>query len=69
MKIKVFTFSKRGMSNWKLPAEEIEPAIANWLIRNPQISIQEIKHDSFQAVWTPAQLIVSIYYSESEATK
>ena len=67
MKIKVFTFGRPYFSWWKIPSEGIEPEISFWLLQNPRIKVREIKHDAFQGIWIPPQLIVSIYYETSES--
>ncbi len=51
---------------WKIPTDKIEPEIDTWLLRNPKVKIFEIKHDLNQGIWYSPQLIVTIYYSQTE---
>ncbi len=63
MNIKVFAFSRSYFSSWNLAAGNIEQEIKTWLAANPGIRVKEIRHDSFQGIWFPPQLIVSIYFT------
>ncbi len=66
MNIKVFSFAKSFFSMWKIPTDKIEPEIDTWLRKNPKVKIFEIKHDLNQGIWYSPQLIVTIYYSQTE---
>lgn len=65
MKIKVFSFKKPYLSWWYIPATQMENEIENWLLKNPEIKILEIRHDRFQGIWFSPQLIVTFYYEEA----
>ena len=41
---------------WKIPEEQIQIAIGNWLRDNQEKEIIGIKHDSFQGIWVAPQL-------------
>lgn len=64
MKIKTFSFKKSFFSMWDISKDKVQQEIQTWLSSQPSIDIIEIKHDSFAAVWYPAQLVVSIYYKD-----
>ena len=63
MDIKVFAFGKRYFSSWNLDSGSIEHDIKTWLAANPGIRVNEIRHNSYQGIWSPPQLIVSIYFT------
>jgi hypothetical protein len=65
MKIKIFSFRKPYFSMWRIPADKMETEIENWLLKNPGITVREVKHDSFQGIWYAPQLVVSIYYTDA----
>lgn len=44
----------------------MENEVENWLLKNPDIRIMEIRHDRFQGIWVSPQLIVTIYYEKVE---
>jgi len=69
MNVKVFAF--QGMWAflfWKsqIPTDKMELEIQDWLAKNPQIKVHELKHDLVQDVLAGPQLVVSIYYTDAE---
>jgi hypothetical protein len=62
MKIKVFNFKKPYFSWWDIPTTQMENEIENWLLKNDNIEVINIRHDRFQGIWFSPQLIVTIYY-------
>jgi hypothetical protein len=66
MEIKVFSFKKPFFSWWDIPTAQMENEVENWLLKNPDIRIMEIRHDRFQGIWVSPQLIVTIYYEKVE---
>ena len=52
----------------RIPTDQMEPEIQDWLATNPRIKVHQLKHDLVQGlgVLTSPQLVVSIYYSDAE---
>ena len=66
MNVKVFAYQKGFFSSWNIPTNQMESEIQDWLAKNPRIKVHELRHDLLQGIWGAAQLVVSIYYSDTE---
>ena len=66
MNVKVFAYQKRLFYSRKIPTDQMELEIQDWLAKNPRIKVHELKHDLVQGIWFAPQLVVSIYYSDAE---
>ena len=70
MNIKVFTYREPFFlilfGRMAIPTDQMELEIQDWLAKNPQIKVHELKHDLVQDVLAGPQLVVSIYYTDAE---
>ena len=63
MKTKFFSRSA-SLSRCTIDAVGIEQEINAWLAGHPAITVTDIKHSELGNIWSYAQLVVAIYYTE-----
>ncbi len=68
MNVKVFAYRRPPIWIWgnRIPTDQMELEIQDWLAKNPRIKVHELKHDLVQGILTAPQLVVSIYYTDAE---
>ena len=69
MNVKVFAYRRPPIWIWgnRIPTDQMELEIQDWLAKNPRIKVHELKHDLVQVgILTSSQLVVSIYYTDAE---
>ena len=69
MNVKVFEYRRPPIWMWgnRIPTDQMELEIQDWLAKNPRIKVHELRHDLVQVgILTSSQLVVSIYYTDAE---
>ena len=69
MNVKVFSYQGWAFTMFlksRIPTDQMELEIQDWLAKNPRIKVHELKHDLVQHIFLAPQLVVSIYYTDAE---
>lgn len=64
MKTKFFSRSN-SFSRTSLNTADLEQEMNAWLTAHPDIKVVDIKHSAVGNIWSYAQLVVTIYYTDT----
>ena len=64
MKTKFFSRSN-SLIRSSLNTADLEQEMNTWLAAHPDIKVVEIKHSAVGNIWSYAQLVVTIYYTDA----